>query len=857
MSNLLLFIGLLLNFATCQSTPVAAHQTGVRSQPPALENVSPNGQIEGLANGEFKNIGPLLASAAMSEIGVFEDKNGDTRAIVFYRPTEDQAGQIALFNLNKKTGKFLLGSYGKMHDPVYHEALHKVYIPSGNPGFLTEVDLQTESSKVLSLQNTKEVLLSENMRAVKTGFLVPDKGVQAVAVGSDGHIYLGEGILGHVQEYDPYQGEMRSYGIVDDPGAHPLLTQINLDGSQKEMEVEVINPALQTIYPGDYEVILQSTKTQKEITASLPGEKFYFNTTIKVKLNYSGASADYSLLLREKKGERVLDRVELSYLSGSSSNTPQTYTRFRNSIGGIKEKLDASTAANVYRYEWLGTGSKKVQGLNQNNQKFKHYRYVYAIGGDADFIYATVRNQAFWYIVVIDKKTLEQTLHWKYSTLTCAVRKAIDKKGKVHWIAQKGGQRFLLEGKNIKAMSANEISQYTLLDNNTNITTDRDFIPAYFPYEIEYASLTPANGQVTLKYKPENAKTWQQISIDGAATSPLDLKGLFPLSQEKLMGYFEDYYPLLETDLKTHTSVGTTIMAYYDHLVYDENRLFLCGYPKSLVAYEFNEPWTVESKRPTEATNPRLLKLINAKHITNLARSNSGWVYAIGRHNRDGKIGSELAWIHPDNNRSGHFTDTDALPLINYGLQDMKTVSSNGKEYLVLLLKHLLDEEEAIALFDVSNHNGQSLKPLSIFIMPQGRSSLKQIAGGDKSGIYIASEKELFVFDPQTRKIKTDLSLPKGSKISTMTEPDPLHNTRSIAYFFIETEGGATMLYSLTKDQKAVALTPDLGKSKSRRMTCWNDQIILYNGQSSITPYISADGSELYSPSSIEIYTPN
>ncbi|HMQ48390.1 MAG TPA: hypothetical protein PKA00_13440 [Saprospiraceae bacterium] len=857
MSNLFLFIGLLINTLSYQGIPTSEYQPSIQPESSALHNISSIGQIGWPDKGEFKNIGPLLASAAMSEIGVFDDKNGDTRAIVFYRPTEEEAGQIALFNLSKKTGKFLLGSYGKMHDPVYHEELHKVYIPSGNPGFLTEVDLSTETSKVLSIQNTKEVLLSENMRAVKTGFLVPDKGVQAVAVGSDGHVYLGEGILGHIQEYDPYKGEMRSYGIVDDPGANPLLTQITLDGSKKELEAEVINPALQTISPSDYEVVLLNTKNQKETTAVLSGEKFYYNTTITVTLSYTGAATDYSLILREKKGKQILDRLELGLLSGANSNTAQTYTRFRNSIGGIKEKLDASTAASVYRYEWLGTGNKKVQGTNNSNQKFKHYRYVYAIGGDADYIYGTVRNQAFWYIVVINKKTLEQTLHWKYSTMTCAVRKAVDKKGKVHWIAQKGGQRFLLEGKNLKALNANEVSQYTLLDNNSNITTDRDFIPVYFPYEIEYSSLTPANGQVTLKYKPENAKSWQQISIDGAATSPLDLKGIFPVSSEQLMGYFEDYYPLLETNLKTHNSVGTTIMAYYDHLLYDENRLFLCGYPKSLVEYELHAPWTVESKRPSESTNPRLIKLINAKHITNLARSEKGWVYVIGRHNRDGKIGAELAWIHPDNNRSGRFTDTESLTLSNYGLQDMKTVSSNGKEYLVLLLKHLLDKEEAIALFDVSNHNGQAMKPITVFTMQKDRSALKQIAGSDQNGIYIASENELFVFDPQSKKIKTDLVLPKGSKITTMTEPDPVHNTRSIAYFFIETDSGGTMLYSLTKHQKATPLTDDLGKGKSRRITCWNDQLILYNGNNSITPYISADGREVFSPSNIELFHPN
>lgn len=853
-----------LVFIICMATACQG-QKKKQSQdlpPPAKEvSTKPTSPVFTGEAGDFVNIGPIFSNAAVSEIGMFNDKKGESNLLVLYRASKEIPAQIAHFNLEDGTGKLLEASAGKMHDPVYHEELNKVYILSSQPANLVEYDLSSGQIKSIQSSNTRVQKRTESLKSIRTNSFYPDKNIQSISMGDDGKLYMGSGTQGHVMVYDPYQEEISYFGIADDPGKSLLLSSLNLDEENRTLEVEILNPTGKSLSLGSYQLTLKSSNASKGKTSSLGTSQLTNGQTQQFDLSYSGDISDYTLSLEQKQGNKILDQVHIQTLIDQSSKggrkRPKTFNRFPSTIGGIDEDLETAKLREVYKYEWLNTRGARnrnnSRNRNQGQKKFKYYRYVYSIGGDAQHIYGVIRNQAFWYLLIIDQKSGQQKIVWKFNTDPCTIRKNLDSKGKTHWIVRKGNQYFRVKGFQLTALSKSELGKYQQQENNSNIITKQERIGEYFPYDLDFSQLTPQQGQINLNYRDKNSSRWKNIRLLNAKSSSVRLKALFPFDDNYLMGFFDEYHPLIKTDLQQHSPIGGALMSYYDYLVYDPQTLYFSGYPKAFVKYDMTQPWDVETKRATPTSNPKQLKVLNAKHMTDLAKSQNGMVYVIGRHNREGKNGSELGWLHPKTQRKGKFQTNDEIDLLNYGTQDMMTGVSQGSEWLVLLLKSQYEKEEKLVLFDIGKHQGERLEPSFIYTLPSNHQDTKKILRIDQEGIVVAATRNFFVFDIPSRKVKKSYNLPNGLTMTMAAIPEGGQQANAMAYLFAEKGAESTYIYGFSGSSFEL-LSDDLGPRKTRRMTYWKDQLILYEGRSSITPLKLPDGSENKEAYNVEIF---
>jgi hypothetical protein len=141
-----------------------------------------------------EDLGPILESATLSHQYLFRSKHtGQVHLLLLYYGTE----AIQAVDVNLDSGSVNVADIAPGRPGPNATVLHsngKLYISSEH---LAEYDPETGTARLIAK-------LAES--------------AQYAIEGDDGAVYIGETTKGYVQRYDPYNGALENFGIMDDPG---------------------------------------------------------------------------------------------------------------------------------------------------------------------------------------------------------------------------------------------------------------------------------------------------------------------------------------------------------------------------------------------------------------------------------------------------------------------------------------------------------------------------------------------------------------------------------------------------------------------------------------------------------------
>lgn len=153
-----------------------------------------------------ENLGPIIENASIQQTALFRLSNGETHVLLFFRsPTnsnqDDGTLPLQILDVNLDTADYKLVDTSTTLGNVSTILLYpsdKLYVCTNDPAYFIEYDPLAGVAREIAEFS--------------------DKRGQSTIIGDDGIIYIGGGIKGHVDSYDPRTGMYRRYGIMDDPG---------------------------------------------------------------------------------------------------------------------------------------------------------------------------------------------------------------------------------------------------------------------------------------------------------------------------------------------------------------------------------------------------------------------------------------------------------------------------------------------------------------------------------------------------------------------------------------------------------------------------------------------------------------
>jgi hypothetical protein len=197
--------------------------------------------------------------------------------------------------------------------------------------------------------------------------------------------------------------------------------------------------------------------------------------------------------------------------------------------------------------------------------------------------------------------------------------------------------------------------------------------PLKDPPEINTSGVTPdGDGNGTIYWRPAGATGgWHETTYQAKYTSPVALESLIALPDGTLLGNAQQYHGFFRFDPKTGatTYFGPHGPSQGARAVMD-GKVYIAGYPSGvLYMYDPGKPWTSTSLIDGDATqdaavNPRKLgtfQQASTHYASFLAPSDRGWLYYVGRRERDG-VGSGIGYFDTTTHTfGGHFDGLDTM----------------------------------------------------------------------------------------------------------------------------------------------------------------------------------------------------